>query len=119
MQTILVVDDSEAVRQQLRIVLEQAGYSVLDAYNGAQALTVLETYRVALIISDINMPRMNGLELLEELKLRGRSLPFLVLTIEHHAELLDRARRAGAIGWIIKPFKPALLIKAIATLLGP
>lgn len=114
---ILVVDDAATVRQQLRIVLEQAGYSICEARDGAQALAVIEKNRIALVISDINMPRVDGLELLEQLKLRGRSLPFLMLTVEQHPSLIDRARRAGAIGWIVKPFKAEPLVKAVAKLL--
>lgn len=114
MKTILVVDDSSSVRQQLRLVLDRVA-NVIEAFDGVQALQLLERRTVNLIISDINLPRLNGLELLE--RLRFRSTPFLLLTIERQAELLDRARRAGATGWIIKPFKAELLMKAAVALI--
>ena len=115
---ILVADDSAVVRQQLRIVLQQAGYNVVEAFDGEHALELLQRINVQLILCDVNMPRMNGLELIEQLKLRASLRPCLMLTIERHEELLERARRAGAMGWIIKPFKAEQLVKAVAKLLG-
>ena len=117
-KTILVVDDSASVRQQLSFVLQQAGYRVVEAFDGEHALALLQRINVQLILCDVNMPRMNGLELIERLKLRTSLTPCLMLTIERHGTLLDRARRAGATGWIIKPFKAEQLIKAIAKLVG-
>jgi two-component system chemotaxis response regulator CheY len=117
MTTILLVDDSSSVRQQLRFILQNAGYPILEAYDGAHALQVVDQCKVALIISDLNMPHINGLELLQRLKPRERAIPFLMLTVERNAELVDRARRAGAAGWIIKPFKADRLLDAVRKLL--
>ena len=116
-KTILVVDDSSSVRQQLRFVLQNAGYPILEAYGGAHALHVVDQCKVALVISDLNMPHLNGMELLQRLKPRERAIPFLMLTVDRNAELVDQARRAGAAGWIVKPFKADVLVSTVHKLL--
>jgi len=114
---ILVVDDSPTVRQQVAAALAQGGYQVVEACDGADALTKIDS-TIALIVSDVNMPRTNGLEMLEKIKAddRWKSLPVLMLTTEGQPALMDRAKKAGAKGWIVKPFKPELLIAAVKKL---
>jgi two-component system chemotaxis response regulator CheY len=120
MKKVLVVDDSPSVRQQVGVALRQAGYAVEEAVDGVDGIARLgATAGIGLVITDVNMPRMNGLEMLEKVKAGGKnaSLPIIVLTTEGKAELVDRAKRAGATAWVIKPFKAELLIAAIKKLL--
>ena len=121
MKKILVIDDAPTVREQVRAALDPGGYQVLEAIDGADGLQKLETdAEIAMVLCDLNMPRMNGLELLDRLRLSGRiaNLPFVLLTSEAQPGLIDRAKQAGAKAWIVKPFKPALLLAAMRRLLG-
>jgi two-component system chemotaxis response regulator CheY len=120
MKRILIVDDSATVRQQVGLALSQAGYTVLDAADGVEGLAVLEQGDIALVICDVNMPRMNGLEMLEQLKRdpRHAAIPVVMLTTEGHPALVDRAKKAGAKGWIVKPFKAELMVSAVGKLVG-
>lgn len=113
--TILTVDDSRTMREMLKLALTQAGYRVIQAEDGVQGLEVLKTETPRVIVTDINMPRMDGFGFIEHVRADDsyRGIPILVLTTESDAEKKDRARRAGATGWIIKPFDPAKLIDAI------
>jgi two-component system chemotaxis response regulator CheY len=115
-KTILIVDDSGTIRQQLRATLGGAGFDVLEAADGLEALDQLDKHpEVALMILDINMPKMSGLDMLEKLRSESRcsTVPVLMLTTEGHPTLMDRARKAGAKGWVVKPYKPDLLVGAI------
>jgi two-component system chemotaxis response regulator CheY len=120
MKKILVVDDSSTVRQQVGLALTQAGYAVLEAADGVEGLAVLDKGDVAMVICDVNMPRMNGLEMLDQLKRdpRHTQIPVVMLTTEGHPALVDRAKKAGAKGWIVKPFKAELMISAVGKLVG-
>jgi two-component system chemotaxis response regulator CheY len=117
---ILIVDDSATIRHQLRACLEGAGYEVLEAENGAVGLTRASAEPVDLLIVDLNMPLMNGLEMLEGLrKIPAKaSVPAFVLTTESSREMVARGRKCGATAWIVKPFKPDVLIKGIAQILS-
>jgi two-component system chemotaxis response regulator CheY len=111
MSTVMVVDDSAPVRQQVSSALRQAGYTVVEASDGQDGLEKLgASPAVAMVICDVNMPRMTGIEFLERL---GGRLPVLMLTTEGQPELKKKAKALGAKGWIIKPFKPELLIEAV------
>jgi two-component system, chemotaxis family, chemotaxis protein CheY len=113
MTKILVVDDSAMVRKQVERALSSAGFIVLEAGDGADALTKLEASpETKLIVCDVNMPRMNGIEFLEHLGAAGIVIPVVMLTTEGQAELIQRAKTLGAKGWIVKPFKPELLVAA-------
>ncbi len=113
--TVLTVDDSRAMRDMLRHSLLAAGFRVLQAEDGLHGLEVLETERPDVIVTDINMPRMDGFGFIEAVRRdeTRRSTPVLVLTTEVDAEKKNRARAAGATGWIVKPFDPIKLVEAI------
>ncbi len=117
MPKILVVDDSATMRQQVRQVLSSGGFDVIEAVDGQDGLAKVNADKdVRVMILDVNMPRMNGIELAEALKANGRmdaGLNVVMLTTEGHAELIARAKAAGAKGWIVKPFKPELLLAAV------
>ena len=114
-KTILTVDDSRTIREMLKAALVDAGMEVFQAEDGVHGLEVLETCTPDVIITDINMPRMDGFGFIEAV--RGsdkyRAVPILVLTTESVDDKKERARRAGASGWIIKPFDPVKLVSAI------
>jgi two-component system chemotaxis response regulator CheY len=116
---VLVVDDSLMVRQQVRSTLSQAGFEIVEAHDGLDALEKLAgAPDLALIVLDVNMPVMNGIELLRRLRGDGRSasVPVIMLTTEGHPQLMQEAKALGAKGWIIKPFKPELLVAAVSKL---
>jgi len=118
-RTVLVVDDSATVRFQARRVLTQAGFVVVEAVDGLDALEKLAaTPDVALIVCDVNMPRMGGVELVETLARKGNMPPTFMLTTEGHPQLIQRAKASGAKGWMVKPFKPELLVAAATKLLA-
>lgn len=113
--TILTVDDSRTMRDMLMLALSDAGYRVVQAEDGVHGLEVLKTEMPQVVITDINMPRMDGFGFIENVRKsdKHRAIPILVLTTESDAEKKDRARRAGATGWIVKPFDPVKLVNAI------
>ncbi|MCK0069690.1 MULTISPECIES: response regulator [Kordiimonas] len=112
---ILAVDDSKTMRDMVSFTLKGAGHDVLLADDGVNALSALTGETVDLIITDINMPNMNGIELVEKLRAdpRFRATPILILTTESDDGLKQRGRAAGATGWIVKPFVPEKLLKVV------
>lgn len=120
-KTIMVVDDSASVRTVAGIALRGAGYAVIDACNGQEALAKLGGQRVSLIISDVNMPVMDGISFLKELKGHptARFTPVIMLTTESGADKKQAGREAGAKAWIVKPFEPATLLDAVSKLVLP
>ena len=117
---VLAVDDSRTMRDMVRLSLASAGMSVTVAEDGIDGLRVLEDMMPDAIISDINMPRLDGFGFIEAVRKieHLRAVPILVLTTESAEELRARARNAGATGWIVKPFDPQKLIKTIQTVTG-
>jgi two-component system chemotaxis response regulator CheY len=113
-QIVMVVDDSASVRIQASRALAGAGYQVIEAVDGIDALEKLAAgATVALVVCDINMPRMSGVEVVESLAQQpGPKPPILMLTTEGHPALIQRAKASGAKGWMMKPFKPELLVAA-------
>ena len=113
--TILTVDDSRSMRDLLKLALSDAGYRVLQAEDGIEGLEVLRSELPDVVVTDINMPRMDGFGLIEAIRANQeyRRMPILVLTTEGDAAKKNRARQAGATGWIVKPFNPVKLIDAI------
>jgi two-component system chemotaxis response regulator CheY len=117
---VLVVDDSPTVRQQVSTALKQAGFEVVEACDGADGVSKVEADpMIGMAILDVNMPRMNGLEMLENVKGNGKNpnLHVIMLTSEGQQSLIERAKKAGAKGWIVKPFKAELLVAAVKKLL--
>ena len=118
---ILIVDDSSFVRQHVRRVLEEAQFDVIEAADGDQALEVLAANGdVALVICDVNMPRRSGLEVLEVLSQEtgAPKVPVVMLTTDGQHELILRAKALGAKGWVVKPFKPEMLVLTARKLTG-
>ncbi len=117
MKKILVIDDSETIRQQVKSALGAAGYEIIEAVDGVDGLEKLRAVAdVAVALCDVNMPRMNGLDVIAEVHRSGPRIPFLMLTTEGQPSLIRRARESGAKGWIVKPFKPELLVAAVTKL---
>ena len=116
-KTILTVDDSRTMRDMLAMALNDAGFNVVQAVDGEDGLAVLDAHSadVDVIITDINMPKLDGFGFIEGVRkdARHRATPILVLTTESDSSKKDRARQAGATGWIVKPFNPVKLIDAI------
>jgi two-component system chemotaxis response regulator CheY len=102
---VLIVDDSETVRREIASALKGAGFGTVEAGDGEAGLACAREQRFALIILDVNMPRMNGLEMLDNLRLdfATADVPVVVLTTEAEEAMIERARKAGAKGWLIKP----------------
>ncbi|HWZ91563.1 MAG TPA: response regulator [Polyangiaceae bacterium] len=116
MKRVLVVDDSATVRAQVRAALGIDEFDLVEAADGTEgAETIGRMTDLAAVICDVNMPRMNGIQMLEAVKKdpKHTALPIVMLTTEGQHELVQRAKAAGAKGWIVKPFKPDLLLAAI------
>ena len=114
-KTILTVDDSRMMREMLNVVLTQAGFNVVQAEDGMHGLDVLEGSGADVIITDINMPRMHGFGFIEGVRKTDqyRATPILVLSTEGDQEKKNRAKAAGATGWIVKPFNAEKLVDAV------
>ncbi|MBL8542862.1 MAG: response regulator [Hyphomonadaceae bacterium] len=114
-KTILTIDDSRMMREMLLLVLQGAGFNVVQAEDGQQGLDALETTQPDIIITDINMPVMDGYGFIEGARrdVRHRSTPILVLSTESSPEKKQRAREAGATGWIVKPFQAETLLEVV------
>jgi two-component system chemotaxis response regulator CheY len=114
-RTVVFVDDSASVREAVGCVLEQNGYTVLKAGDGLESLKYFEGTPVDLLITDLHMPRMNGIALIQTLRKSSqyKHLPILVLTTEAQIEQKMEAKRAGATGWLVKPFTPEKLMAII------
>ena len=117
---VLVVDDSASVRQQVSAALKQAGLTVVEAVDGLDGKKKVESGGIDCVVCDVNMPNMNGIEMVQTVKsdARFKSLPIVMLTTEGAKELIAKAKAAGAAGWIVKPFNAAALVKAVEKLAG-
>ncbi|MFC0684604.1 MULTISPECIES: response regulator [Sphingomonadaceae] len=120
MSTILTVDDSSSIRMAIRIALSGAGHTVQEAGDGVQGLASAGNAKFDLIITDLNMPNMNGLEMIREIrKLPVQAgTPIIFLTTESDEGLKQQARAAGATGWLVKPFEPENLLRVVRKVLG-
>ncbi len=118
--SILAVDDSASMRQMVSFTLKSAGYEVVEAADGAEALDIARSRPVSLVLTDVNMPKMDGISLIREL--RGlpdyRFTPLLMLTTESGSDKKQEGKAAGATGWIVKPFNPDQLLKTISKVIG-
>lgn len=113
---VLAVDDSKTMRDMVSFTLSGAGFDVVLAEDGKHALTVLGDQPIDLIITDVNMPNMNGIELVEALRAKTvyKTVPILILTTESDDSIKNKGRAAGATGWIVKPFVPDKLLKVVS-----
>lgn len=121
-KTILIVDDSSSLRTVVKIALVRAGYDVLEAGDGKEALAKLESAsKVHLIVSDVNMPNMDGITFVTQLKQQARHkfTPVIMLTTEGQDEKKQQGKAAGAKAWIVKPFNPPQLLDAVSKLILP
>jgi two-component system chemotaxis response regulator CheY len=118
--SILAVDDSAAMRQMLAFTLKGAGHQVTEAVDGVDALEKLQGRSFDVVLTDHNMPRMDGLALTRSLRAqeRFRTVPVLILTTESGDDIKQAGRAAGATGWLVKPFDPARLIEVIRKVAG-
>lgn len=117
--TVLVVDDSRTIRTLVGRALTSGGYHMVEAVDGVDALAKIGGDPApSLIICDINMPNMNGLDFLDNLRNQGSALPVVILTSDPQPQLVDLARTRGASAWVSKPFKPDSLLSAIHALLA-
>lgn len=120
MAKILAVDDSASMRQMVAFTLKGAGHTVVDAPDGQQALTIAKSQSFDLVLTDVNMPVMDGLTLTRELRALPayRFTPILVLTTEAGTDKKQEGRAAGATGWLVKPFNPDQLLATVRKVLG-
>ena len=118
--SILAVDDSASMRQMVSFTLKGAGYDVVEASDGVQALNLAKARAVNLVITDVNMPNMDGISLIRELRTLTsyRFTPLLMLTTESSVEKKQEGKAAGATGWIVKPFNPEQLLKTVKKVLS-
>jgi two-component system chemotaxis response regulator CheY len=114
-QTVLTVDDSRTMRRMLKLTLEDGGYRVIQAEDGLLGLEVLKEEIPDVIVTDINMPSMDGFGFIDAVRAQSRfaGIPILVLTTESDRALKERARNAGATGWITKPFEQTRLVDVV------
>jgi len=117
---IMTADDSASVRQMVSFTLKQNGYEVIEAVDGKDALTKLSSQKVDMLITDLNMPNMDGLGLIRGVRAGtlNKFIPIIMLTTESQDSKKGEGKAAGATGWIVKPFKPEQLIAVIKKVLG-
>ena len=115
MQSILAVDDSPSMRKMVSFTLTGAGYNVVEAVDGQDALEKAESHNIDLVLADQNMPRLDGIGLTRRLREhpKFKSIPILILTTESSDQMKQAGRAAGATGWLVKPFDPKRLIEVI------
>jgi two-component system chemotaxis response regulator CheY len=121
-KTILIVDDSSSLRTVVKMALQHAGYTVMEACDGVDALAKLDQMvKVHLIVSDVNMPNMDGITFVQRVKQhpRHKFAPVIMLTTEDQAAKVSQGRAAGAKAWIVKPFNPPQLLDAVSKLILP
>jgi len=120
MATILAVDDSTSMRQMVAFTLKGAGFEVVEAADGKEALGAAQRTRFDLVLSDVNMPVMDGITLVKELRAlpNYKFTPILMLTTESAGTKKSEGKQAGATGWIVKPFNPDQLLSTIKKVLG-
>jgi two-component system chemotaxis response regulator CheY len=120
-KSVLVVDDSASLRQVVRIALSGAGYDVIEAQDGKDALSKLDGRKIHLVVSDVNMPVMDGITFVKEMKALAnyRFTPVIMLTTETQEGKKLEGQAAGAKAWVVKPFKPEQMLAAVAKLILP
>lgn len=120
-KTILIVDDSPSLRQTVAIALRTAGYEVIEAGDGKEGIALLDGRKVNLIISDVNMPNMDGLSMVREIKTMPnyKFTPIIMLTTEAGDDKKQQGKEAGVRAWVVKPFKPEQMLDAVSKLVLP
>lgn len=119
-KTVITIDDASTIRRMISFTLRGAGHEVIEAVDGMDGLSQLKSRAVDLVISDINMPRMDGIELTRQLRAldRHRSTPILLLTTESDPAMKAKGKQAGATGWLVKPFQQDQLLAVVAKVLA-
>ena len=119
-KTIMTVDDSASVRMMVSFTLSELGFEIVEAMNGEEAIRILERKPIHMLITDVNMPHLDGISLVRKIRDNPgyRFLPIIILTTEAQAGKKREGKRAGATGWIVKPFKPEELIAVVRKVLG-
>lgn len=120
-KSILIVDDSASLRQVVAIALKGAGYEVIEAGDGQEAIDRLDGRKVHLIISDVNMPRMDGISMVKQIKQMPsyKFVPVIMLTTESQEAKKTEGKDAGVKAWMVKPFKPDQMLNAVSKLVMP
>ncbi|PCI65154.1 MAG: response regulator [Gammaproteobacteria bacterium] len=120
MTRILAVDDSASMRQMVTFTLKSAGFEVVDAEDGVKALAIAKNSKFDVVVTDVNMPNMDGITLCSELRKlpNFKFTPILMLTTESSADKKQAGRAAGATGWIVKPFNPEQLLATVKKVVG-
>ncbi len=118
-KTIMTADDSASIRQMVNFTLTQAGYNVVEAVDGVDALEKLGDNKVDMLITDLNMPNLDGIGLIKEVRAKPeyKFSPIVLLTTESSGEKKVEGKKAGATGWIVKPFKPEQLLAVVKKVL--
>lgn len=116
---IMTADDSASIRQMVSFTLKDSGYEIIEAVDGKDALAKLEAKKIHMLIADLNMPNIDGIELIRQVRARSeyKFMPIIMLTTESQAGKKQEGKAAGATGWIVKPFKPAQLIAVVKKVL--
>ena len=117
---IMTVDDSASVRQMVAFALKQNGYEVIEAVDGVDALSKLSAKKVDLLLTDLNMPKLDGIELIKGVRTGtcNKFVPIVMLTTESQGSKKAEGKSAGASGWIVKPFRPEQLVAVVRKMLG-
>jgi two-component system chemotaxis response regulator CheY len=120
-KTVMIVDDSASIRMVVRLTLEGEGFTVIDASDGVEALKKLNGVKIHLLITDVNMPNMDGITLVKEAKKLPayKFTPMMMLTTEVSDDKKTQGRNAGAKAWLVKPFQPPVLLNAVSKLISP
>lgn len=120
MATILTVDDSESMRQMIAFTLKNGGHNIIEAFDGQDAMTKATVHSPDLVLADVNMPRMDGISLIQELRKlpKYKHIPMLLLTTESKGDMKAKGKSAGATGWLVKPFDPNKLLSTVKSVLG-
>lgn len=119
-KTIMTVDDSASIRMMVSFSLKDAGFEVVEAVDGIDALAKLDQHDISMVIADVNMPEMDGIQFVKKMRVhpKYKFTPVVMLTTESHESMKEKGREAGATGWIVKPFKPDQLISIVRKVLG-
>lgn len=117
---VLIVDDSNSMRQMIRFTLSEEGAEVYEAENGRAGMDLLQEARPELIITDINMPEMDGIEFIRQVRADSsyKFVPIIVLTTESEEQKQEEGKRAGATAWLVKPFTPEVLLETVKKING-